>query len=40
MVKIKYRMEPDVGNAAIYAKKFARYRKVSEALDGLWQNSF
>ncbi|MGA2547826.1 MAG: FGGY-family carbohydrate kinase [Rectinemataceae bacterium] len=38
MVKIKYRVEPDAGNAAIYAKKYARYRKVSEALDGLWQD--
>jgi L-xylulokinase len=37
MVKIKYRLEPDAENAAIYAKKYALYRKVSEALDGLWK---
>ncbi len=37
MVKIKYRQEPEIANAAIYAGKYSLYRKVSEALDGLWK---
>ncbi len=36
MVKIKYRLEPNPGNAAVYARKYLRYRKVSDALDGVW----
>jgi L-xylulokinase len=36
MVKIKYRVEPDAGNAAVYARKYALHKKVSGALDGLW----
>ena len=38
MVKIKYRLEPDAGNAATYARKYLRYRKVSDALDGIWKD--
>ena len=38
MVKITYRLEPNVGNAATYARKYLRYRKVSDALDGMWKD--
>jgi L-xylulokinase len=38
MVKIKYRLEPNAGNAAIYARKYLRYQKVSDALDGIWKD--
>ena len=38
MVKIKHRLEPNSGNAAIYARKYLRYRKVSDALDGIWKD--
>jgi L-xylulokinase len=36
MVKIAHRLEPDAGKAAIYARKYQRYRKVSDALEGIW----
>lgn len=36
MVKITHRLEPDAGKAAIYKRKYQRYRKVSDALEGLW----
>ena len=38
MVTIKHRVEPDAGNAAIYARKYQRYRTVSDALDRLWRD--
>ncbi|MEI6385154.1 MAG: FGGY-family carbohydrate kinase [Spirochaetota bacterium] len=38
MMKIKYRQEPDPSNAAIYKRKYALYRKVSAALEGLWKD--
>jgi L-xylulokinase len=38
MMKIKYRLEPNAGNAAVYARKYRRYRKVSDALDGIWKD--
>ncbi len=38
MVNIKYRMEPDRGNAAVYARKYALHKKVAGALDGLWSD--
>ena len=36
MVKIKEQLQPDRNRNAIYKKKFSHYRKVSDALDGLW----
>jgi len=36
MVTIAHRLEPDAGKAAIYARKYRRYRKVSGALEGIW----
>jgi L-xylulokinase len=36
MVTITHRLEPDAGKAAAYARKYQRYRKVSEALEGIW----
>jgi L-xylulokinase len=38
MVRISHRLEPDAGTAAIYARKYQRYRKVSAALDGIWRD--
>ena len=38
MVTIKCRLEPDPACAEIYARKYLRYRKVSEALDGIWKD--
>ena len=38
MMKIKYRLEPNAGNAAVYARKYRRYRKVADALDGIWKD--
>jgi L-xylulokinase len=37
MVRIGRRHEPDAASNAIYAKKLARHRAVSEALSGLWK---
>ena len=37
MVKIKCRLEPDSVNYPAYDKKYELYKKVSEALDGLWK---
>ncbi|GAB1482922.1 FGGY-family carbohydrate kinase [Treponema sp.] len=36
MVKVKARIEPDPEAVAIYEKKYERYLKISQALDGLW----
>jgi L-xylulokinase len=38
MVKIKFRLEPNEDNAAVYTRKYLRYRKVSDALDGIWKD--
>jgi L-xylulokinase len=38
MVKITYRLEPDAGNTATYARKYLRYRRVSDALAGIWKD--
>ncbi len=38
MVRIKYRLEPDAGVVAGYASKYRRYRKVSDALEGVWKD--
>jgi L-xylulokinase len=38
MVKITHRLEPDAGMSAVYARKYQRYRKVSDALDGVWKD--
>ncbi len=37
MVKVKTRLEPNSDNFITYEKKFALYKKVSGALDGLWK---
>jgi L-xylulokinase len=37
MVKIKYLLEPNATNAEAYARKYQRYLKVSDALDGIWR---
>jgi L-xylulokinase len=37
MVKIKSRIEPNPANFPAYEKKFALYKKVSGALDGIWK---
>jgi L-xylulokinase len=37
MVKVRYRLEPDPEKTRIYREKFERYKRVSEALDGLWK---
>ena len=36
MVKIKEQLQPDLNRTALYKEKFSHYRKVSDALDGLW----
>jgi len=38
MVKMKCRIEPNLGNYAAYDKKFTLYKKVSGALDESWKN--
>ncbi len=38
MVHIKARVEPDPATYAAYDKKYALYRKVSGALEGLWKD--
>jgi L-xylulokinase len=37
MMKIGARFEPDPATSAIYQKKYASYRKVSAALEGVWK---
>jgi len=36
MTRSVFRAEPDAARAAVYAKKFELYRKVSAALEGVW----
>ena len=36
MVDIMYTAEPNPDKAAIYDKKYARYKRVIEALDSVW----
>jgi L-xylulokinase len=36
MVRIKCRLEPDPAAMPVYARKFALYKKVSAALEGVW----
>ena len=38
MVRISHRLEPDAGKAAIYGRKYERYRKAADALDGIWRD--
>ncbi len=38
MVTINHRLEPDPARAEMYARKYLRYRKVSDALDGIWKD--
>jgi L-xylulokinase len=38
MVKIKCRIEPNIENYPIYDKKYKLYKKVSEAIDGVWKD--
>ena len=38
MGEIKYRLEPDPARAETYARKYLRYRRASEALDGIWKD--
>jgi L-xylulokinase len=38
MVKIKHRLEPNAATAPVYARKYLRYRSVSDALNGLWKS--
>jgi L-xylulokinase len=38
MVNMKCRIEPNPGNFKAYEKKFALYKKVSEALDNSWKD--
>ena len=38
MVKIKFRLEPDPANRATYARKYQRYRRISDALDDTWKD--
>ena len=37
MMKIGARFEPDPATSAIYQKKYASYRRVSAALEGVWK---
>ena len=37
MVKIRRRLEPNAATRATYARKYERYRKISDALDGTWK---
>jgi L-xylulokinase len=38
MVDVMYTAKPDPAKKAIYDKKYVRYRKVIDALDGVWDN--
>jgi hypothetical protein len=38
MVKVKCRLKPDSANFPVYDKKYELYKKVSEALDGIWKD--
>lgn len=38
MIKVKQRIEPNPVNVAIYEKKYALYKQVISALDGVWDN--
>jgi L-xylulokinase len=38
MVTIAHRLEPDPEKAALYARKYRRYRSVSDALNGVWKD--
>lgn len=38
MIKVKNRMEPNPLNVAVYEKKYALYKQVISALDGVWDN--
>jgi L-xylulokinase len=38
MIKVKQRVEPNLDNAAVYEKKYALYKQVISALDGIWDN--
>lgn len=38
MIKVKNRMEPIPQNVEIYEKKYALYKQVISALDGVWDN--
>jgi L-xylulokinase len=37
MVKLGARYEPDAAAAAVYRRKYAQYRRVSAALEGIWK---
>lgn len=36
MVKLGSRIEPNVANKSVYDKKYAQYKKIIAALDGIW----
>ncbi len=38
MIKVKSRIEPNPSNVEIYEKKYALYKQVISALDGVWDN--
>jgi L-xylulokinase len=38
MVDVMYTAKPDPAKKAIYDKKYVRYRKVIDALDGVWDD--
>lgn len=38
MVKVKYRVEPNISKKDIYQKKYTNYRKVVDALNSVWQD--
>ena len=38
MIKVKSRTEPNPGHVKIYEKKYALYKQVISALDGVWDN--
>ncbi|MCK9414411.1 MAG: carbohydrate kinase [Prolixibacteraceae bacterium] len=38
MIKVKNRMEPNPQNVPVYEKKYALYKQVISALDGVWDN--
>ena len=37
MVTIKHRLEPNPAHRETYARKYRRYRRISDALDGTWK---
>jgi sugar (pentulose or hexulose) kinase len=36
MIKYDYRIEPNPNHTALYNKKYALYKQVIAALDGVW----